>query len=133
MKKSIKIGFPIICVGIIAVTFGMMADIKNKANESDSIQNEVSHLKNEVDNSIENNNIIENDEQTDLENETYYDGNSERAILLLEDKIDDNNVYFTSEGIEEGRYIVAVRNKETTIAEKYYIVDLEKEEVEVYY
>lgn len=133
MKKSIKIGFPIICVGIIAVTFGMMADIKNKANESDSIQNEVSHLKNEVDNFIENNNIIENDEQTDLENETYYDGNSERAILLLEDKIDDNNVYFTSEGEENGRYIVAVRNKETTIAEKYYIIDLQTEEIEIYY
>lgn len=125
MKKSVKIGFPIVCVGIIAITFGMMADIKNRVEDNKLRKTQEKYLENQISNS-------ENNIEKQNENISY-DGNVDRAISLLEDEIDDINVYFTSEGIEDGRYIIAVRDTETTEAKQYYIIDLEKEEVEIYY
>ena len=46
---------------------------------------------------------------------------------------DINNVYYSNEGIENGKYIIAVRDIETTTAKIYYIVDIENEVVDIYY
>lgn len=146
MKKSVKIGFPIVCVGIIAITFGMMADIKNKAeaknkemekekssyseNNSNEIKNKNDGL--QIDNKLDNeisNSLVEKGELVETKINSVID--------ILKKKIYDNknidNIYFSIEGEENGKYIIAVRDAETTEAKQYYIIDLEKEEVEIYY
>lgn len=145
MKKSVKIGFPIVCVGIIAITFGMMVDIKSKAE----VRNK--EMKKEGSSYSENNNDIENknnDSQVDnelenkinntiVENDYIEETKINSAIDILKKKVYDNknneNIYFSSEGEEDGKYIIAVRDIDTTEAKQYYIIDLKNELVEIYY
>lgn len=149
MRKIIRIGFPILCVGIILVTFWMLADIKEKAesgelkteeNVENEVENNIENTANNIKNSIENN--IENDIVNDSTNEvinqnsvfsTEREVNLNKAIYILEQIVEDENVYYTDEGMEEERFIIAVRDKESTEAKKYYIVDIETGEVEIYY
>lgn len=151
MRKSIRIGFPIVCVGVIVITFGMINDIKNKAE-----MNKEKAQKQEESNFVEmdpNENVLENQISNSVINEiqngistedgdssnsffgTETDVNISKAIYILKEQIeiDEQKVYLTSEGEEEGRYIIAARNIETTETEEYYIIDIEKQEVEIYY
>ena len=66
---------------------------------------------------------------------TETDVNVSKAIYILKDQleIDEQTYYLTSEGEENGKYIIAVRNSETTVAQQYYIIDIEKQNVEIYY
>lgn len=138
MRKIIRIGFPILCVGIILVTFWMLADIKEKAesNKLNTEENSESDAENTIENNVENS--IENEVEDKVSNQssvfaTENEISLNKAIYILEKIVDDENIYYTDEGMEEERYIVAVRDKETTQAKKYYIVDLETGEAEIYY
>lgn len=154
MKKIVKIGFPIVCVGVIVVTFGMINDIKKKTEikKQNSGSKEESHYENDVQNDVENviesdvqddvDNVIESESKNEIESDTESsffgtetDVNINKAIYILKEQIeiDEEKFYLTSEGEENGRYIIAVRNIETTTTEQYYIIDLQKQKVEIYY
>ncbi len=138
MKKIVRIGFPIICLLIIAVTFWMLIDIKDQVEEDKKQKEEVAE-----------NELIQDDNQiiqNKIENEVI--GNStgsaffsdekdvyvNKAVQVLKKEIEfTDKQYCTGEGEEDGRYIIAVRNSETTEAEKYYIVDIENGKFEAYY
>ena len=148
MKKIVKFGFPIVCVAIIIFTFWLMSDMKDKVDDKKSDKEEIEENVNEIsENEIVENAIGNKDyneigldvNQTNNKTESSFFSNEgdiylNKAIQVLRDKIKINeNQYFTSEGEEEGRYIVALRNSETTEAEIYYIVDIETGFFEIYY
>ena len=148
MKKIVKFGFPIVCVAIIIFTFWLMSDMKDKVDDKKSDKEEIEENVNEIsENEIVENSIGNKDyneigldvNQTNNKTESSFFSNEgdiylNKAIPVFRDKIKINeNQYFTSEGEEEGRYIVALRNSETTEAEIYYIVDIETGFFEIYY
>ena len=139
MRKSIKIGFPIICIGIIIVTFIMLNDIKKKAelskdtNKRENTENvEDNSVKNNIENTI-NNEVTEEDRESFFGSEIEVNMNKAMYIFKNQYQINDEYYYLTSEGEEKGRYIIAIRNKETTEVEQYYIINIESEEIEIYY
>ena len=144
MRKAIKIGFPIVCIGVITITFWMMSDIKKKAqeNKDESVKNEIVVNENTVENKNETENKIDDENSVDTGNLGKTDNsiinardekNFEIAIGILRKNITEKDVYYTKEGVENGRYIVAVRDSNTTIAKQYYIIDIETNEFEIYY
>lgn len=129
MKKIVKIGFPIVCVAIIIFTFWLMIDMKEKVDANSDKKNETSE---EIDNSLNKNteNKVADDTLLNSKDDIYL----RKSIQVLEDEIKvKDNQYFTSEGEEDGRYIVALRDAETTEAKIYYIVDVDTGEYEIYY
>ena len=150
MNKIFKIGFPIVCLAIIIFTFWLMSDMKGKVetrkeNENKSIEADVNNsFKNQLNLEVQENEI-NNELPIQLNNEVGQVGNNEffdsiddvylnKSIQVLKNNIEiKDNQYFTSEGEENGRYIVALRDKETTEAEIYYIVNVETGEYEIYY
>lgn len=135
MKKIVKIGFPILCIAIIVATFIMLADIKGKVEENKSKKTkETNETVNEVENEVENEVVNEVREETGLLSKTEESVQFDKAAQILKGKVTiSNNQYITNENEEDGRYIIAIRNKETTEAEVYYIVDVETGEYEIYY
>lgn len=137
MKKIVKIGFPIVCVAIIIFTFWLMADMKEKVAENNDKKNEISE---DIDNSLEQNdeNVLNQNSENKVGEEALLNSKDDiylrKVIQVLENEIKvKDNQYFTSEGEEDGRYIVALRDAETTEAEIYYIVDVDTGEYEIYY
>lgn len=131
MKKIVKIGFPILCIAIIVATFIMLADIKGKVEENKSKKTKET---NETVNEVENEVVNEVQEETGLLSKTEESVQFDKAAQILKGKVTiSNNQYITNENEEDGRYIIAIRNKETTEAEVYYIVDVETGEYEIYY
>lgn len=129
MKKIVKIGFPIVCVAIIIFTFWLMIDMKEKVDANSDKKNETSE---EIDNSLNKNTENKVADDTLLNSKDYI--YLRKSIQVLEDEIKvKDNQYFTSEGEEDGRYIVALRDAETTEAKIYYIVDVDTGEYEIYY
>lgn len=129
MKKIVKIGFPIVCVAIIIFTFWLMIDMKEKVDANSDKKNETSE---KIDNSLNKNTENKVADDTLLNSKDYI--YLRKSIQVLEDEIKvKDNQYFTSEGEEDGRYIVALRDAETTEAKIYYIVDVDTGEYEIYY
>ena len=129
MRKIVKIGFPILSIAIILFTFGLMADIKGKVKEKKAEQGQTSEI---VDNNLENNN--ENKVAEDTLINSKDDIYLRKAIQVLKNEITiSENQYFTNEGEEDGKYIVALRDKETTEADIFYIVNVDTGEYEIYY
>ena len=134
MRKVVRIGFPILCIGIILVTFWMIGDIKKKVKENKTTSKIENKVENEITNEIANE-IVDENENTG-ENSflgTEKDVKFNKATYILKKIVTDENVYFTDEGMEENRYIIAVRDKETTETKQFYIIDIETEEIEIYY
>lgn len=175
MKKSVKIGFPIVCVVIVGGTLIALANLQNKVKENANIKiqnnepnsvNVVYENRNEhenyYDNEIENKtntNEIENTTNTNISNTTNNVENAttvknttntttsksteetedadnisdkDRAISLVQKEWgSDPSVYFTSEGMSSGNYIVAVRDKSNTSVKMFYKVNLQNNTVEI--
>jgi len=140
MNKVIKIIFPVICIFIILGTFFLLNKTQEKANgisentnlnknnEIETEKNKEQNEENKVDN-LYATSIEDKENQKIIEQQ-----NEERAIELASNTYGDiNNVYYSNEGIENGKYIIAVRDIETTTAKIYYIVDIENEVVDIYY
>lgn len=145
MRKVIKIGFPILCVSVIGVTFYLLNNAQKRVNElkenSNSKvtveENEVDLIEEDDDDYVEENNItysVSLEDEKKLEQEVEDQEN--KAMELVEEiyaRTSNAEVYYTSEGMEDDKYIIAVRDEETTEAIIYYIVDIVEESVEIYY
>jgi prolyl oligopeptidase PreP (S9A serine peptidase family) len=145
MKKVIKIGFPIICIAVIGGTFYLLNKTLNKVNANKVTENTVNEDINET------TNISSPTDEEDLENiQTItstilveeQENNAAKEIQKKAEAIElvkvadgtrSSKVYYTNEGMDDDRYIVAVRYEDTTEAIIYYTVDVEKENVEIYY
>lgn len=160
MKRIIKIGFPIVCVAVIGGTFYLLNKTLDKVNASKqerennsnvNEQNSPSYIdenaiiqnvldKNSVNNVYNTNNISNTvtstilvEEEEAIETKKIED--KEKAIELVKENEDERTrkVYYTNEGLDGDRYIVAVRYEDTTEVAIYYSVDVESESIEIYY
>ena len=155
MNKNIKNGILIIVIlmiigAIIWLIYDTVKPVNGNTIDTNMIQsendvNETNNIQgNEIDNDIIENNIGNNTQENELNeqsnkqtNETKNEQTSnqtvaskeERAIELVKKEWgEDDGVYFTNESIDnEGRYIVSVRNKNTTSLLAFYTVDVAKQ------
>lgn len=184
MKKSVKIGFPIVCVVIVGGTLIALGNLQNKVDEI-SASKKVNKVENSVNQIYENNNTvynyeddynyikndknsigknsIDNEAKSALDNfnktmknktkntiETNISKNKtntnkaeevkeektisdkDKAIAMVQDEWGvDSSVYFTNEGLSNGYYIIAVRDKSNTSVKMFYKVNLEENTVEM--
>ena len=112
------------------------------ANEHNDVE-----AKDEVENSIDTKNIIENEVILDTivnsntQNNVYESqtdvgttDKKQQAINLVKEKWgEDDTVTFRCDNISNGEYIVAVVSKQTASVQNYFRVNLEKQTVTVYY
>ena len=141
MRKVIKIGFPIVCISIVGITFFLLNRAMNKVNKnnwntSETVKNNVEENSNEIDteNSTSQKKVYtvsDDEKRKELEKENE---KNQKAIDIVKQK-DGNrtNTYYSNEGEENGEYIVAIRDIQTTKAIIYYIVNLEEETARIYY
>lgn len=141
MKKVIKVGFPIVCIVLIGGTFILLNKFQSRVNDRARINAEVSNSSKKAEKDTrEENTVMENtsytvsvEEQEQKEKEE--EENKEKAINIIKNEysyMGTDDIYFTNEGEENGRYIVAVRQKSTTEAIIYYIVDAQEKTYEIY-
>ncbi len=140
MRRIVKIGFPIVCIAIIAGTFILLNKTTEKINKNkmtkdeemiaDNIfyeENVEVNTENEVVN--ENTTITPNTEEAKAQEID----NKAKAIEIVKKLAPPlTNVYYTNEGNENGLYIVAIRNNDTKIPNIIYAVDVENEKIEIY-
>lgn len=102
-------------------------NIINDLFDNDSIENEIKNsiTENVVDDNQGKENIIQDNEPDTTEKATTKE---EKAIELAKKKWGSTSgVYFSNESINsDGRYIVSVRNSQTTDSLAFYLVDVEK-------
>ena len=135
MKKIIKIGFPILCIAVIAGTFILLNKTTDRINRN-KLQ------KDEIDNSFEENTINEMEDNTNIENTVELSPeeaqkkeieNKAKAIEIVKRLAPPlENVYYTNEGKVENNYLVAIKDNDTKNPKIYYSVDVENEEIEIY-
>lgn len=184
MKKSVKIGFPIVCVVIVGGTLIALGNLQNKVDEI-SANKKVNKIENSVNQIYENNNnivydyeedynYIKNDKNSIVKNSIDNDVKSaidefnktvkskenttenntsknktntnkteeskekktisdkDKAIAMVQAEWgSDSSVYFTNEGLSNGYYIVAVRDKSNTSVKMFYKVNLQENIVEI--
>lgn len=122
--------------------------IENKMDSNNEINNEPSNEtqdSNEIQNNIENNTIDEDiaqntiqstpvaDPEQEVDKQTIQqeDDNKEKAInIAKKDWGEDNSVYFSFEGVNNGKYTVSVRETDTTRAIRYYHINVSDESFE---
>ncbi len=150
MRKVIKIGFPILCVVIIIGTFYLLNKLEKKVEgsiEQSAEEGEETNTNIQSTNEAENitgnvtENVVENEvtystpirEDEEVQNEK--NKNEQEAFKIAKDTFgeESDNYYYTNEGMEDNKYIVAIRYKDTTKVRIYYIVDLENKTAEIYY
>lgn len=114
-------------------------DIYNEVENENILENEITvenenTVENEVKNNIPTNNstnsVISNPTEETDEVDSVSD--KDKAIAMVQAEWgSDPSVYFTSEGISSGNYIVAVRDKSNTSVKMFYKVNLETNTVEI--
>ena len=138
MRKVIKIGFPIFCIVVIGGTFILLNRTVKKINEN-GLKNKKSDISTE--NKTDDNNSFNEVNQVSYtvsmddkeKQEKSEENKKDKAVELVKQKeINRKNVYFTNEGVENGKFIVAIRDTSTTEAIIYYIVDIDTEELQIY-
>ena len=94
----------------------------NKTNEENQLEEN-----NLETNNTDENNVVENEVTNNTEPGEIQETPEEQAKQLVKDNWgEDDAVYFSYDGKDEnGRYIICVREKETTKALYWYYVDLE--------
>ncbi len=123
-----------------------------EVNENEVIENNVDNnvIDNEVDENTEventTNEITDNQEQTETESTPIVDpeqevgkqtmekeeSNLEKAMnIAKKDWGQDDSVYFAFEGNDGEKYIISVREKETTYAVRYYMINVDNETFEI--
>lgn len=147
MKKSIYIGVGVLIV-ILLIVIGIFAFPKNETEKKNSMQNmtilnetqneqkeetnteQNEIMENEITNTIQNGEVTSNEiAEPGTSSETLEESPKtaeEKAIeLVKKDWKEQNNVQFSIDGMDEnGNYIVAVRNSQTTEALAFYRVNL---------
>lgn len=111
-------------------------EIENEVNEveENKIENTNVSDENVVSNTTVNNTITETESNESEETTEDYDNSSDKeiAISLAEKEWgEDDTVYYTNEGIRDGKYVVAVRDKSNTSVKLYYKVDIKNNSVEI--
>ena len=149
MKKNTKLIMFILVVVIVglALFFIFQANQKVSENmgnrENMNIQTNTTIENNNTNQTVENVENTENtsntlegniqegsesSEETDsMEESNTTDPKAKAIEIVKKDWGEDDSVYFSYEGIEDGKYKVAVRRKETTNRLYYYYVDLKNE------
>ena len=153
-KKRIAIilGIVVIIIIIILLSIRLISIRNNDENtlafndENNAIENQAENnvvIDNETNNEVENNIQEENEDNTQDENVEEPNppaddkqevskeiiekeqSNEEKAMdIVKKDWGEDSKVYFSYEGITEGKYKVCVRETETTHAITYYLVNV---------
>jgi tRNA A37 N6-isopentenylltransferase MiaA len=138
MKRIIKIGFPILCVAVVGGTFYLLNKTLDKVNTGEAVDNEINYSENNT--TLEETNdttVIPSttsyQEEVDKANQESENKTKAKELAEKKDGTRTQKVYFTNEGKEDDKYLVAVRDEETTEALIYYLVDVETETVEIYY
>jgi tRNA A37 N6-isopentenylltransferase MiaA len=138
MKRIIKIGFPILCVAVVGGTFYLLNKTLDKVNTGEAVDNETNYSENNT--TLEETNdttVIPSttsyQEEVDKTNQESENKTKAKELAEKKDGARTQKVYFTNEGKEDDKYLVAVRDEETTEALIYYLVDVETETVEIYY
>lgn len=137
MKKFIILIIIVIVIGIIAFWIGRLENDEENNNALNKIENSV--LSNKVENNIYENEVNKNKEVINEENtitdeqtssETFEEEpktQEEKAIEIVKNDWESqaSNAIFSSDGIDEnGRYVISVRDKNTTEALAFYIVNV---------
>lgn len=108
-------------------------NVVNESIQNNIIDNNVNEIveNNTTENVIEQNNALGNSQQIskeEIDNETMKkeEDNKAKAINIVKENWgEDSKVYFSFDSIDSnGKYIVSVRNKTTTEALAWYVVDL---------
>ena len=120
--------------------------------EDNYIKNDENTIENDEKNNTNTENIIENEENTIIKNTTVTNtsntktnttkteeteeknnvSDKDKAISMVQAEWgSDSSVYFTSEGVSNGYYIVAVRDKSNTSVKLFYKVNLQENTVEI--
>lgn len=89
---------------------------KNEIEENNKIEPEVNEIEN---------NAVEDETTTTLDPE------EEAKQIVKENWGEDDSVYFSYDGIEDGKHVVCVREKDTTKALYRYYVDIETGSFEI--
>ena len=151
-KRIIAICIAVILLIITTKLIVKLINIKNNKEREVANTNENSIQSNIVENNTIENNMIENDEENEITDNTVIEkekepsenntsigeeeitkteiekeeNNQEKAMELVKrDWGEDNSVYFSFEGIENGKYIISVREESTTRTINTYAVNVE--------
>lgn len=141
MRRIIKIGFPIVCLAIIAGTFVLLNKTAEKINRNKLVEedesfnevlNETEQLPDEnIVNETANENVVTTTDPEEIK--VLEAKNRAQAIELVKRLAPPmSNVYYTNEGTENGLYIVAIRDNDTKNPNIIYSVDIENEKLEIY-
>lgn len=141
MKEKLKfIVLPVICLIVVGVTFYMIFDIKNKAEEmSYNTENiiEEDELKN---NETTEENTVKNTEAPDdgspvSSSEEGTTNKKQQAIELVKQEWgEDESVSFRCDTVtSDGEYIIEVITKASATVRNRFRVNLENKTVEIYY
>lgn len=132
MKKTIF--FIIILIVIIALGIFVGRKMNNPENtaepaysskvDNDEKIEEGNNTASDVKNTVQNN--VAGQEQDEVEEDDEPKTDLEKAIdIAKKDWGEDKTIYFSEEGTtEEGKYIISVRDKDTTNARIWYIIDV---------
>lgn len=150
MRKSLKIIVPLICVAVVAITFYMIHDIRNKVEQAnygtddievadENIQEENVVQENNVEENIvkenvvsENTTVEEENTNTAVTNTTLKEEVTEEEDSYSKTKLDqaknlvektwgkDDTVYFTNEGINSDGLYMVAVRDKTSTAVKNY-------------
>lgn len=134
MKKIIYIG--IIIIFIIAGSY-VAKQMSEEKEVTQTGANTLDNTTNNNENEIEKNNTIE-PEVNEIENNvvedettTTLDPEEEAKQIVRENWGEDDSVYFSYDGVKDGKHVVCVREKDTTKALYRYYVDIETGSFEI--
>ena len=128
-----KIIFVIVILILIIAGIYMAKRISKGTENIQTAGNMVNELVNDIDEVLENN-VIENNVKNELEEvnstepeKTNTEKPEEKAIEIVKNNWGpDDTVYYSYDGIDkDGKYIICVRDKNTTKALYFYYVDIE--------
>lgn len=108
-------------------------EVENEINKNvNEIVSEENEENNEKENVQPSQPVADSEQEVDKETIEEIESNEEKAIRIAKENYGEkNSVYFSYEGIEEGKHKVSVRDSNTTRTIREYYIDLEKETFEI--
>ena len=106
--------------------------VENKAQSNNIVENVVDNqVKEKVENKVETSPKTNSNSEVTSEDLSNSSEKEKAVTLVAKEWGEDSSVYFTNEGVSNGLYIVAVRDKSNTSVKMFYKVDLKNKTVEV--
>lgn len=159
MNKWIKIGFPILCVAVVVITFALLHNAQSKIKENgitnvtEKNETKVENVVEEVENetvetentavTTKNEEIKSTVEKGGASSSSLYEKNNEagstqkknEAIQMVKDNWgEDDTVTFRCDQVTgDGIYVIAVVTKSTGNVQNYFRVNLDEKTVQVDY